>query len=240
MDIPTHLSEAPSRSLRVLILESDDDDGSVLLQHLLIEDNLRFPSLEKLILASSGWNEPRATAVLSQLFDQSQDTLETYDLEQAEPQVFPKSLLRLDLIPNLRSLSLKLHWPHLECIPDQSDMMRDISKALELLAVPGNVLETFDLIISFKRLDDDWIEPKHIYLPQQWFEQWAALDNVMSSPHFECLLPCRTPTGQLTISGAAVALDFECIGCKYLPSPREPVEASLQILSEMKTLQITR
>lgn len=74
-----------------------------------------------------------------------------------------------------------LNWYFLEGIPEQRDTMNDIAGALKLLAMPGNVLKRFELTIGLEHPGDAASgEEEQMYLPRRWFDQWVALDDVLS------------------------------------------------------------
>ncbi|KAH6914492.1 hypothetical protein BKA70DRAFT_1558429 [Coprinopsis sp. MPI-PUGE-AT-0042] len=238
----SHISGPSRRSLRTLLLDNDDDPA--FLRCMLTGDIARFSALNRLVLASSEWDEPDAQADLFKLFELVQGTLKAYqvhqhgELDTDQPQISSKSLLRLDLIPNLQRLQFDLNWYYLEGIPDQRNTMVDIAEALKLLAVPGNALQTFELTIMFVHPDDWYEDEEQIDLPQRWFEQWAALDDVLSSPHFPFLVPSEVEEG--IIYRAWITINFQRLKCPRLPAPSEPRERAYQILEGMKTLDITR
>ncbi|KAH6897644.1 hypothetical protein BKA70DRAFT_1569976 [Coprinopsis sp. MPI-PUGE-AT-0042] len=245
----SHISGPSGRSLRTLLLDNDDDPA--FLRCMLTGDIARFSALNRLVLASSEWDEPDAQADLFKLFELVQGTLKAYqvhqhgELDTDQPQsqslvylLSSKSLLRLDLIPNLQRLQFDLNWYYLEGIPDQRNTMVDIAEALKLLAVPGNALQTFELTIMFVHPDDWYEDEEQIDLPQRWFEQWAALDDVLSSPHFPFLVPSEVEEG--IIYRAWITINFQRLKCPRLPAPSEPRERAYQLLEGMKTLDITR
>ncbi|KAH6914496.1 hypothetical protein BKA70DRAFT_668303 [Coprinopsis sp. MPI-PUGE-AT-0042] len=232
-DHALQLSEASWRWLETLILDDDDNDPA-LLQYLLMGNGARLSNLKKLLLGSSKWDEPSAKADLLQLFEHVQDSLEIYEVKQ----VFSKSLLRFDLIPNLQTLLFELNWYYLNDSLEQRNTMSDITEALKLLAVPGNVLKTFELTIDFDH-PHDTADEEQIYLPRHWFDQWVALDDVLSSPHFSSLVP-SSEGDDIFKSTALVTLNFDELKCQYLPGPLGDVQPILRILEDMKMLQITR
>ncbi|KAH6897642.1 hypothetical protein BKA70DRAFT_1569974 [Coprinopsis sp. MPI-PUGE-AT-0042] len=227
---------------RAFCLALDNDQDPLFLKYLLMSDVAWFSTLTSLTLGSSAWSETCAKTDLLRFFRLVRDTLNTYEVKQVaflggdEPQIFSASLLRLDLIPNLQNLSFELNWHYLECIPEQRDIMADITEALKLIAVPGNVLKTFQLTIAFEHpdsADDD----EQIYPPRAWFDQWVALDDVLSSAHFSFLVP--STAGENTISSALVTLNFDELKCQKLPVPFGHTAPLIEILEQMKTLQIT-
>ncbi|KAH6897640.1 hypothetical protein BKA70DRAFT_1316136 [Coprinopsis sp. MPI-PUGE-AT-0042] len=235
-------SEASWRSLETLIL--DDDDDPVLLRYLLMGNCARISNLKRLLLSSSKWDEPSAKADLLQLFEHVQDSLETYEVKQGgilnsdSPEIFSKSLLRFDLIPNLQTLLFELNWYYLNDSLEQRNTISDITEALKLLAVPGNVLKTFELTIDFDH-PHDTADEEQIYLPRHWFDQWVALDDVLSSPHFSSLVP-SSEGDDIFKCTALVTLNFDELKYQYLPGPLGDVQPILRILEDMKMLQITR
>ena len=148
------------------------------------------------------------------------------------PEAFPQHLLQLNLIPNLQNLLFELNYYFLEYVPGQRDTIATIVEGVKLLAVPGNVLESFELTIDFDHpVNSELRMQRRLDLFMQWFKQFAALDNILSSPHFKLLHP---PCGQ-----ADIVFDFDQILGRMLPIPTKPQEA-LQILSELKVLQVFR
>jgi hypothetical protein len=112
-------------------------------------------------------------------------------------------------------------------IPEQHDLISEISEALKLLSVSGNTLQHFEMSITFDHPteSEDTIRQRTL-LPQRWFEQWLALDGILSSANFN-------------IVDAVVLLGCDQVNCAKLPIPEKPREA-LHVLSELKTLRIER
>ncbi|KAH6901553.1 hypothetical protein BKA70DRAFT_683567 [Coprinopsis sp. MPI-PUGE-AT-0042] len=240
-DGPTQslVSPAPRRQLSALFLNNMRDE--TFLRYLFMEGVLQSSALKELSLRSDRWGSPQAKADLLQVFDLCRDTLATYevvqraDLDDSRPQEFPKSLLQLDLIPNLQSLSFELNYYYLEMIPEQRDVICEITEALKLLSpVPGNAaLKSLEITINFDHPTNSELRmQQRMLLPQRWFEQWLALDEVLSSPKF------KLGEGRVVVD-ASVLLDYDQIMFKGVPLPQKPKDA-LQILSKLETLQIFR
>jgi hypothetical protein len=258
-------NNAPGRRSPTCGLVLDNDDDSLILRYWLAGDVSWLSSLTSLLLGSSAWNDPYTSPHLLQLFDLVRGTLDTYGVKQVaflelqEPQseratpcnklpiitdrsspdlVISASLLRLDLIPNLQNLSFDLNWYYIEEIAEQRSVMSDIAEALKLLAVPGNVLRTFQITITFEHPDDP-DDGFQISLPLRWVEQWVALDDILSSPHFLSLKP-KAVGEDIISSKASVILNFDEVKCKNLPSTAGHTDAFIESLENMKTLQVTR
>ncbi|KAH6901557.1 hypothetical protein BKA70DRAFT_1568387, partial [Coprinopsis sp. MPI-PUGE-AT-0042] len=253
------VSPTPRRPLGALLLNSTHDD--TFLQYLFMEGVLQSSALKTLSLRSDPWHSPEATADLLRLFGLCRDTLVTYEVAQEgvldlpHPQGqlqpgqyhtqltgrvmhtdFQKTLLQLDLIPNIQSLTFELNYYYLEMIPEQQDVLGDIAEALKLLSVPGNALKSFLITVTFEYPTDSALGTRQrTLLPQRWFEQWLALDNVLSSPNFKA-----NPSAKgRALLNATVLLDYDQIKFKGVPLPQKPKDA-LQILSQLETLQIFR
>ncbi|KAH6914493.1 hypothetical protein BKA70DRAFT_1558430 [Coprinopsis sp. MPI-PUGE-AT-0042] len=235
-----HISDVSRRSSTcALVLDNDAD--SLILRYWLMGNAAWLSTLTSLLLGSSAWSEPNTRADLLKLFGLVRNTLNTYEVKQVgflewdDPQIFSKSLLRLDLMPNLQTLLFELNRYYLTRIPEHRDIMNDIAEALKLLAVPGNVLKSFRITITFDHPDNPEAN-QQIHLPRRWFEQWAALDDVLSSPCFSSLAP--STDGDAIVFKASVTLDFDLLKCQYLPVPSGNTGTFIQILERMKTLQI--
>lgn len=137
-------------------------------------------------------------------------------------------------------MCLRLNFYYLQRYAVSRSVFASITEALKQLSTSPNALEQLTLAVHFHDPVDFRDEEQEPFLPQEWFEEWLLMDDVLSNSSLA--IPTTTsPVSKARKANfkAVVVLNYEETITRPMPSPGN-VKHALLVLSQLQTLEVTR